>query len=195
MVQSGEQTRAVDKRSAILQAATRLMVTEGLKKVTHRHVAAVAGVPVGSIGYYYSSRERLIEVCLAEIQSQRVSLLARGAAAVSGDTTAEELADLFVDSLTLRNPADLGGYVLLSIDAAREEHDSAASGASATAQTRVAELVELGDELLAAAQRPGVNARHLLEVVIGAVIVSSHLGEDPRAAARAALVDALGAHA
>ena len=51
MASRGEQARAVEKRSAILDAAIRLLLTEGMKGVTHRQVAAAASVPVGSIGY------------------------------------------------------------------------------------------------------------------------------------------------
>ena len=52
-----EQARAVEKRSAILDAAIDLLLTEGLRGLTHRQVAAAAAVPVGSIGYYYSTRD------------------------------------------------------------------------------------------------------------------------------------------
>ena len=62
-----EQARAIEKRAAILHAATELLLNEGLRGVTHRQVAAEAKVPVGSIGYYYSTREKLVVLSLIHI--------------------------------------------------------------------------------------------------------------------------------
>lgn len=66
-----EQARAIEKRAAILHAATELLLNEGLRGVTHRQVAAEAKVPVGSIGYYYSTREKLVVTCLDQLFESR----------------------------------------------------------------------------------------------------------------------------
>ena len=58
-----QQQRARTKRDAIHEATVRLLLAEGMRAVTHRQVAAIADVPVGSIGYYFDSREKLIMTC------------------------------------------------------------------------------------------------------------------------------------
>jgi len=44
----------------ILEATLRIIASEGADAVTHRRVAQAAGVPLGSITYYFKSREDLM---------------------------------------------------------------------------------------------------------------------------------------
>ncbi len=49
-----------DRRSAILDAALDVIAAGGVDAVTHRRVAAAAGVPLGSTTYYFASRDELL---------------------------------------------------------------------------------------------------------------------------------------
>ncbi len=49
-----------ERQVEILDAALRLIAETGVDAVTHRRVAAAAGVPLGSTTYYFESREHLL---------------------------------------------------------------------------------------------------------------------------------------
>ena len=48
------------RREAILDAALALIAERGTEELTHRAVAAAAGVPLGSTTYYFASRAELV---------------------------------------------------------------------------------------------------------------------------------------
>lgn len=52
--------QAEQRRRSILEAALRVVAEGGVEAVTHRRVAAEAGVPLGSTTYYFASREDLL---------------------------------------------------------------------------------------------------------------------------------------
>ena len=54
------------RRQAIVDAATRVIAEAGLAGFTHRRVAEVADVPVGSTTYYFKDLDELREAALAE---------------------------------------------------------------------------------------------------------------------------------
>ncbi len=53
-------TRSEERRRQILETTLRLVAEGGVDSVTHRRVAAAAGVPLGSTTYYFESREHLL---------------------------------------------------------------------------------------------------------------------------------------
>ena len=53
-----------DRREEILRAALRLIGSRGMHHVTHRDVAAEAGVPLGSTTYYFATKEELLTEAL-----------------------------------------------------------------------------------------------------------------------------------
>lgn len=60
------------RRERILDAALEVITDVGVHKTTHRRIAAVAGVPLGSLTYYFDSLEDLLGqafVRLVEIKS------------------------------------------------------------------------------------------------------------------------------
>ncbi len=69
---------AENRRRAILDATLRVVAAGGIDAVTHRRVAAEAGVPLGSTTYYFRSRdEMLLEAFrqyIADIKSMMTSL-------------------------------------------------------------------------------------------------------------------------
>lgn len=49
------------RRERILQATLDTIAAHGIHAVTHRKIASCAGVPLGSLTYYFSGIEALIE--------------------------------------------------------------------------------------------------------------------------------------
>lgn len=50
-----------DRREKILQATLETIATHGVHAVTHRKIASCAGVPLGSMTYYFTGMEPLLE--------------------------------------------------------------------------------------------------------------------------------------
>ena len=67
-------TPATDRRTALLDAALHVIGTRGLREATHRAVEAEAGVPHGSVTYYFGSRDGLVHALVdrmvAECEAQ-----------------------------------------------------------------------------------------------------------------------------
>ena len=59
MYQKGE-----ERREAILRATLRVIGAHGADAVTHRAVAAEAGVPLSATTYYFGSKEQLLQQSL-----------------------------------------------------------------------------------------------------------------------------------
>ena len=68
---TGTQARAVERRADILAAACELLARGGTAAVTHRQVAGRAGVPNGSIRYYFATRDALLRACVEDIETRR----------------------------------------------------------------------------------------------------------------------------
>jgi AcrR family transcriptional regulator len=97
---------ATDRRTALLDAALRVIGTRGLREATHRAVETEAGVPHGSVTYWFGNREGLLAAAverMRELDEDRVAELAQQlvmAFATSGveqvlDAVAEGAAEMF----------------------------------------------------------------------------------------------------
>jgi AcrR family transcriptional regulator len=97
-----------DRRTAILDAALRVIGTRGLREATHRAVETEAGVPHGSVTYYFGNRDGLLAATverMRELDEGRVAAMAQQLAmafATSGpntdtviDAVAEGAAEMF----------------------------------------------------------------------------------------------------
>ena len=99
--------RGEAKRRQILDAAVRVIGTGGLASLTHRAVAEAAGVPLGSMTYYFRDREELVDQTMSyavEIERQRMSSILDS---VTGEPTVkrsvELLTEIFLDK-TIADP-------------------------------------------------------------------------------------------
>ena len=72
-----------DRREEILRAALRLIGSRGMHHVTHRDVAAEAGVPLGSTTYYFATKEELLQRGAAAVRRRGAGAAARGRASAS----------------------------------------------------------------------------------------------------------------
>lgn len=170
--QRAEQSRAVAKRRAILRAATELLYSEGLRGVTHRNVAAQAGVPVGSIGYYYSNRERLLATCFDGIAQRRRELVDRELAGGAVSSDPAELADLVVRVVAGGEIDHVAGLVTATVDV---QHESPELVSELTAHWRG--VIEAVQKVLDAASFSDLTGRQVVRSLVG-VAVCSLLNED-----------------
>ncbi|MGV0434396.1 TetR/AcrR family transcriptional regulator [Corynebacterium ureicelerivorans] len=165
----GEQARAVEKRSAILDAAIRLLLTEGMKGVTHRQVAAAATVPVGSIGYYYSTRDKLVATCFDHLVQQRRAAFAR---ATSGETDLTDpvcLAECAVDVVACGQPERAGTIITAFVEAQREPNE-----VGATVERALQELKEMIGEMLRRGDVEQLNSARVLQIAVGTALTEQH---------------------
>jgi TetR/AcrR family transcriptional regulator, regulator of biofilm formation and stress response len=75
----GTRTRGVERRELLLQVTLRLIAGRGIDAVSHRAVAELAGVPLGSTTYWFGSRQEMLREALEyfvrlEIESLRERL-------------------------------------------------------------------------------------------------------------------------
>jgi DNA-binding transcriptional regulator YbjK len=69
-----------DRRTALLDAALHVIGTRGLREATHRAVETEAGVPHGSVTYYFGSRDGLLSAAverMRELDEARVATMAQ----------------------------------------------------------------------------------------------------------------------
>ncbi|MGO2111365.1 MAG: TetR/AcrR family transcriptional regulator [Pseudoclavibacter sp.] len=105
-----------------MQAAIGLLLDRGMASATHRHVADVAQVPLGSIRYYFSTREDLLLAAVDRLEELRSAAAADALARAVGGVARREVAELFVLAFygpDLSDPT-LKGYVGVVVDCSRE---------------------------------------------------------------------------
>jgi DNA-binding transcriptional regulator YbjK len=78
----------------IARAAMRIVSIDGLSGLTHRAVAAAAGVPVSSTTYYFKTREDLIAAAMSHAMRAYAGQVARWSVGVTSSTLVDDLARL-----------------------------------------------------------------------------------------------------
>jgi DNA-binding transcriptional regulator YbjK len=84
------------RRESILDAALGLIAERGVEQLTHRSVAAAAGVPLGSTTYYFASRDELVREAFRRYVARVLGLLTE-ILAESRPTDAAGLVDFLVE--------------------------------------------------------------------------------------------------
>ena len=84
-----------ERRSRIVTAALDVIRTDGISAVSYRGIAAHAGVPLGSMTYYFSTLESLI---LSALDSTRSELEPRYAAPLRDARHPGDIVDALVDA-------------------------------------------------------------------------------------------------
>lgn len=162
-----EQARAVEKRSAILDAAIDLLLTEGLKGLTHRQVAATAAVPVGSIGYYYSTRDKLVATCFEQLLQGRREAFERANAEGVELSDPVQLAEAVVDIVACGQPQRARAVVTAFIEAQRDPNEVGEYVAQSLDELKglIAKLLQCAGVAL--------NAARVLQVAVGAALTEN----------------------
>ncbi len=83
------------RRSRILQATLDVIRADGVQRASYRRIASHAGVPLGSLTYYFPSLEGLI---VSAIDSTRTELEPRYAAPLRDARTSADVVDVLVDA-------------------------------------------------------------------------------------------------
>ena len=163
-----QQQRARTKRDAIHEATVRLLLAEGMRAVTHRQVAAIADVPVGSIGYYFDSREKLIMTCFERVHARQNQILEDALADPKVREDREALAFAILNLTANGYPEQVRSIIAVTIDAGRE-------GAVVQRMVRrqVEEAVRCIDQMLEYAGVTLVNGRQALGALVGAALVGT----------------------
>jgi TetR/AcrR family transcriptional regulator, regulator of biofilm formation and stress response len=108
------------RRDALLRAAMELISEGGTRVVTHRAVAARAGLPPASTTYYFESIQKLTEEALRLHVAERVAELQElSDDAARGGRSVEEIARHFADSLANRSREVTVGQFEVYLEAAR----------------------------------------------------------------------------
>ncbi|WP_219910497.1 MULTISPECIES: TetR/AcrR family transcriptional regulator [Corynebacterium] len=169
MAARSEQARAVEKRSAILDAAITLLLSEGLKGVTHRQVAAAASVPVGSIGYYYSTRDKLVVTCFDRLVERRRAAFARATAQGADLKDPVFLAEAAVDVVACGQPGRARSVITAFVEAQREPNEVGSSVDHA-----LQELKDMIAEMLRSSGVAQLSSARVLQIVVGTALTEQH---------------------
>ncbi|HEY6758500.1 MAG TPA: TetR family transcriptional regulator [Baekduia sp.] len=116
--------RGEQRRAELLEAAIHLIGAHGLDAVTHRAVAAEAGVPPASTSYYFRSKDELIDEALGALATREIALLrerraALGAAAADVAQVTEALSAWIEEQLTADGRVAMLAQYQLQLEAAR----------------------------------------------------------------------------
>ncbi len=87
-----------DRRNRIARAAITVIAERGINALTHRMVAAEAGVPLGSTTYHFATLDDLVAVALDEAARRNIDALREWNAALPEDVDlVTALTDLVLD--------------------------------------------------------------------------------------------------
>ncbi|MFN8132119.1 MAG: TetR family transcriptional regulator [Solirubrobacteraceae bacterium] len=140
---SGRQDRAEARRERILRATLEVIGEAGIAAVTHRAVAGRADVPLGSMTYYFASKDDLLrESLLLFVEEEVVRLHALAESIVGSGLTVEQIAQAFAEELASHAHAERVLTVAqfeLYLESARNEALQAAAARCFTAYEDVTE--------------------------------------------------------
>ncbi len=162
-----QQARAVEKHRLILAAATELMLQEGVRAVTHRRVATRAGVSAGSVGYYFSSRDRLLHETVEGILMARRRAARTLVEGIDGPCSPADAATLLLRAFIGREPSDelMGNWLGWVMDNSRGSAEIAALMAEARR-----ELDLILERILDRTGHPGVPVELVSMIINGATV-------------------------
>ena len=88
------------RRQRIIDAALEVVAEQGVAATTHRRIASAAGVPLGSVTYYFATLEALLKTAFAQLATESSKAFeARLEQATDRDTAIEAVIDIIADSV------------------------------------------------------------------------------------------------
>ena len=94
------QERAEERRERIIRAVLTVIGRGGIAAVTHRAVAEEAGVPLGSMAYYFATKDDLLRAALLVfVEQEAARLRALGASLAAAEARPGEIVDRFADAI------------------------------------------------------------------------------------------------
>lgn len=99
LVRATTQARSTDRQRALATAAADLLIQYGPSAVTHRRVAAAAGVPAGSANYYFPSKAGLYAAAVRGAEEiRRESAMAYAHAIPEQERSAQATARVLIET-------------------------------------------------------------------------------------------------
>lgn len=140
-----------DRPGRIARSAIGVIAEQGIEALTHRKVAAAAGVPLGSTTYYFASRDDLIAAALAEAADRSVAALRTWDAGLpDGVDLVQALADFVVASITEQREHTVAEYHLYAVAMHRPHlRKAAADWDAALAEVFIGRTDEVTGQLIA----------------------------------------------
>ncbi|WP_423202135.1 TetR/AcrR family transcriptional regulator [Herbihabitans rhizosphaerae] len=158
-----------DRRDRIARAAIAVVAEQGIRKLSHRTVAAKAGVPLGSTTYHFATLDDLLAAALDKAAERSVAELRAWEQALSPDADlATALADFVLASIAERRAETMAEYNLYALALHRAHLRTAA----------VAWDDALADVLCA---RTDELTGRMLGVLLCGLLMQAVLREDPLA--------------
>lgn len=163
-------------RDAILKAAYELMLQNRVSSVSHRSVAARAGVAVGLIRYHFSTRTTLLLACITHLMAERHRVALEALSRCGPELDAFETGRLAVTAYTGPDITDDGLTSTLAalLDTAREDR--------ALSEFLIAERPDVEADLNAVLAACGWDAAdptlitHIIDGALVAGIVDKQVG-------------------
>ncbi|WP_354699331.1 hypothetical protein DSM112329_05044 [Paraconexibacter sp. AEG42_29] len=181
--------RGEARRAVILEAALQVVADEGVGAITHRRVAAAAGLPVAATTYWFASKDELLTAAyrlaadrdIARMRTLTASAATRGPGGLPGALT-----DLLTADLSGSRAALVAAYSLW-LEAARRPE------LRAIEREWTAVYVDLLDDLLtrAGSRQPQTDARLLVATLDGLLLASLAAPQDDPAATLRPLLERL----
>src|SRR4051812_43711544 len=130
----------VDRIDEILRATLDVIRRDGLGAVTHRTVAEASGVPLGSITYYFATKQDLLRAALRLFVAEDVARLrATADALVAAGASGPEVVERFAEVLEAQESGGVAQFDLY-LEASRDPVLRGAAIESLRAYAEVAEL-------------------------------------------------------
>ena len=105
-----------DRRERIARAAIAVVAEQGIAGLTHRKVAAAAGVPLGSTTYHFATLDDLVAAALDEAAERSISELREWERTLAPDADlAVALADFVVRSIGEKRTDTMAEYNLYAL--------------------------------------------------------------------------------
>ena len=114
-----QQARGEERRERILRAALAVIGRGGIGAVTHRSVAEEAQVPLGSLTYWFATKDDLLVEALRRFVDDEAARLERAGAELTSDLGPEEIAERFAAVLAAGDPDEHLAQFELYLEAAR----------------------------------------------------------------------------
>jgi|SRR5690625_223006 len=81
----------MDQKGALLAGAKRCLVEKGYAQTTARDIAEASGAHLGSIGYHYGGKDRLMNMATLELSDEWGDTINRALAETQGETERERV--------------------------------------------------------------------------------------------------------
>jgi TetR/AcrR family transcriptional regulator, regulator of biofilm formation and stress response len=114
-----QQARGEERRELILRGALAVVGRRGIGAVTHRSVAEEAGVPLGSLTYWFASKDDLLREALRLFVDEETERLRVVGESLTEGMAPEEIAERFAEVLSVNDGAEQIAQFELYLEAAR----------------------------------------------------------------------------